>query len=301
MANQLALNRAKVRELSLQVAHEQSGTLAMYGIDSDRFKSTLVEAILSNPNIQKAKEVELARALREACQNGVLPNGREGAIIVNRDGGVRFLAMRDGICKLFHRAFPGSEIRSGFIRKGQDVKIISDTFEGDRVVIEYTFGAEPDTEIIGSWCSVQVPGHKPVVGVFNKLDIEQARKASNVRGQGGPWDVWEGRMAEKAVVKSTVRKALYMFSGVNEQIQSLVSSQLDADDKEEYGDDVVEVEAKEVPKAEPVKAVEKPKPERTLEPKPKPKPEPAPVEDDMSTPWDDPPTPQDDDIDLPEI
>jgi len=241
MANEIQRQKEQTLDLAKKVAQEQAHTLAMHRIDPGMFRDTLVEALVNNPNILKANQGDLARALRQSCQDGMLPNGREAAIIVNRDGSVRFLAMRDGVCKMAHRLLRAT-IKSGFVRAGQQVEVVQRTDGDDSVQVNVNFGEEVSEEIVGAWCWVKVPGQDAFVHIFRKDDIRNARAASNVKSAGGPWDVWTGRMAEKAVVKSAIRKALYMYPDVDPQAHERMSRYLGEDDSAEIAEIVTEAE-----------------------------------------------------------
>ena len=306
MDNAIQDKKNNLLALPEKITQEQKTTLALRGLHPAVFQETLTEAILNNPKIPKANYESLARALRECCQSGMLPNGRDSALIVNGDGSVKYLQMRDGIAKLFHRLAKGSEIRSNYVREGETVTVTTDSVDGDRVSTNIDFGAELG-EVIGAWCVITVPGYKPFAHVFDRNDIASARAASSVRGQGGPWDKWTGRMAEKAVVKSAVRKALYMFDFEAVARDDAIEI-LNADDKNEVEEEAVIIEHQEKePEVKPAPVQKK---------KAKPKAEPKQIESSSQEGvWDDPqdteavqelaqeeaPPIEDDYIDLPEF
>ena len=309
MDNAIQEKKSNLLALPERITKEQKATLALRGLHPAVFQETLTEAILNNPKIPRANYESLTRALRECCQSGMLPNGRDSALIVNGDGSVKYLQMRDGIAKLFHRLAKGSEIRSNYVRDGESVTVTTDSVEGDRVTTSVDFGAELG-EVIGSWCVITVPGYKPFAHVFDRNDIAAARAASSVKGQGGPWDKWTGRMAEKAVVKSAVRKALYMFDFENTVARDDVIEILNTDDRNEVEEESVIIEHQE---KEPEVA---PAPVQKKKAKPKPKAEPKQIESSSQEDvWADPkdteavkelaqeeaPPIEDDDIDLPDF
>ena len=120
--NEIQKAKELTRRLAGTVATEQATTLAMHGLDPEVFKGVLFEAMLSTPAIGRANQADLGRALRLCCQDGVIPNGREAALIVNKQGGVQFRVMRDGLCKILHRVLK-ADIQSGYVREGQQVQI----------------------------------------------------------------------------------------------------------------------------------------------------------------------------------
>ena len=286
----LVAKKKQTLALADKIANEQSQTLAMHGLNPADFKGTMVEALVSNPAVINADPGGLTRALRVCCQRGVLPNGWESAIIVNRDGSVRNEIMRDGWAKIAHRVL-GATITSGFVTAGQDIEIIHDTKEGDSVRTKTTFGkrTKEEQEVIGSWCRIEVKGYPAYVHVFHQEDIEKAQAASAVKSDKGPWSQWKGRMAEKAVVKSCVKKALYMFPRLDTKSESEIRAIMDDDDRETLETEVIidqpEAEVIEVEEVKPEPKAEKPKAaprKRQTKPKAtakKAKPKPAPADE----------------------
>ena len=234
MSNAITNRKQQAISLVENVAKEQATTLAMHNLDVNRFKSVAVEALLSNPNIGKCEPVSLMRAMRSACQDGLVPNGKEACFIPKKTGDVQYLPMLGGICKIAHRVL-GATIESGHIREGEEDTIeINQPSQGHHTVnVKPSFKKKAVGEVVGAWALVRVKNQHDFVHIFYHNDIENARKASNMRYPGGPWDLWTGRMAEKAVVKSAVRKVLNMYPGlVGERTQDILENMLDADVEE---------------------------------------------------------------------
>ena len=263
---------------TLAAAHKnimaQSTTIAMHGLDPEQFADVLVEALHANDKLSKADQNQLISCLRRACQDGVIPDGREGALIVNKHGDVSFQVMRDGWARIFHRAFPGSVLKSGYVREGQNVVVTTDTVKGDRVKVKTSFaGHDPKSRVIGSWCLIEVRGFKPFVHVFYEDDIAKARAATKTTSANSAWNTWTNRMAEKAVVKSAIRKALYMYP-VEARLKKAVEESLDRDDAADLGEtvivadaEVVDAEVVEETKVETKKRIDPPKEKKKDPPK----------------------------------
>ena len=272
------------------ITKEQAGTLAMHNIDPNRFQQVAVEALLSNPAIKSCNANSLRVALRRACQDGLVPNGKEACLIPKGSGDVDYMPMVGGICKMAHRYLKAT-ITSGHVRAGEEDNIkITQTTQGDDVVeIRSSFRKQGDpNRIVGAWALIKVPGQDAFCHIFWEEDIKRARARSSVKSPSGPWGTWTGRMAEKAVVKSAVRKALNMFPSIlTEGERDTMERSLDADIEEQAVEDVIEPEAEIIEEAEfteePVEAEPEPEPKPKPKAKPKPKKEEPPVAD---VPWD---------------
>ena len=265
---------ANVKKQVELISTEQIATLTSHGIDKDKFSLVVAEALITNPNIINANQTELARSLRQCCQDGLIPNGREAVITVNKHGGVQYLAMRDGYCKIIHRLL-GASIESGYVTKGQNVRIKKQAGYDDTVEIDFDFGAAESDDIIGAWCWLKVPNQPAFVHTFTKSDIEKAQAASRVKGDG-PWKLWKGRMAEKAVVKSAMRKAVYMFPTLDDKVIDEINRVFGEENEAPV---VIEGESHEVEAVTVVDEAPKPKATTKKETKPQETREQAPVDD----------------------
>ena len=247
MSELVIAKKARMNMIS-GVLDEQTHTLARQGLDPKVFNNVVLEAMLANANILEANQTQLVVAMRKVCQDGLVPNGREAALIVSGNGNVSYLPMRDGMCKIIHRLL-GAEIRAGHVRANSSstVKITERTDADDAVEIVSSFDDEDDGSgtVNGAWVWIKVPGHFAFVHRFTKRDIDAAREASNKK-TSGPWENWTGFMAEKAVVKSGCRRALYMFPDLAQDKVETLQRVLDEDDAREVGPVIVEGEGEEI-------------------------------------------------------
>ena len=290
MTNDLVKAREQSKNMLSKLVAENPMTLAGHGLEPEKFRDVCAEALMANPNLHLAQTAQLGQALRRCVQTGMIPNNRDAAIIVNKNGSVRFQTMVDGLCKYAHQKI-GVTIRSGHVLAGEEFKMQHDSETGDRVLhTKNPFAIKENADVIGAYAEFSKPGHKTFVHMWYGTDIRKAKAASSVKSPDGPWAKWEGRMAEKGVVKSGIILALRMFPDLDPKAVEQLHDVVDAENAAEV-QDTIEVEDAEF--SEPVKVVIEPEDEHLAEdiseeeyqaaiepepvkeaPKPKPKPKP---------------------------
>ena len=115
MANRKQL-MANVTNMATKVITDNPMMLARHGIRAEHFAATVREAILANPDIINCTEQSLAKAIRICCRDGIVPDGKFGAIVPMGAEAVA-MPMVDGLKQMAYR-YLKAEIRSGAIYDG---------------------------------------------------------------------------------------------------------------------------------------------------------------------------------------
>lgn len=192
------------------IVSQHSETLLSYNIDPKRFAETVTESLLLNPLIIKADPTGLQRAIRACCREGLLPNGREAAIIVNQKTGfTSYQTMKEGLLKIIYDA-TGADFRAGHWKEGDEAEIIEGAGFDASIRIMRLFTKDPKPRpVIGAYLWIKEPGKNAEIFIFDAENIAKAKSMGNTYKDDSAWNVWEGKMAEKSVIKSACNSMLY--------------------------------------------------------------------------------------------
>ncbi|RDI73334.1 rect: recombinase, phage RecT family [Gaiella occulta] len=169
------------------------------GVTPARFVRTTLTAIQQNPDVVKGTRQSLYNAVIRCAQDGLLPDGREAALVVFRAKGtdvVQYLPMIGGLRKI--AAEYGIKIETAVV------------YERDK--FEWELGFEPRVlhvppalgedrgEPIGAYAVATDKLGRKYVEVMSRQEIEEVRKVSRAAtSEYGPWVKWWAEMARKTV------------------------------------------------------------------------------------------------------
>lgn len=176
-------------------------------VPASRFVRATVTALLQNPEIATAQRESVFNAALRAAQDGLLPDGREAALVIYntkvKDGGqerwvkkAQYLPMIGGLRKI--AAEYGWTISA-------HVVYANDEFEHTMGMSESLLhrpvrpGQERGNPIAAYAVATHRDGRK-VPAVMYAEDIEKVRQASRSK-DSGPWRDWPERMWEKSAAK----------------------------------------------------------------------------------------------------
>lgn len=188
--------RNQIESRSEQYAMALPSTMSV-----DKFKRVLLTSVALNPQLLECHRGSFLLAAQRCAQDGLLPDGREAAMVVFRDKNkgkiVQYLAMVAGIRKLV--------LQTG------EVSVFDQhcVYENDE--FDITFGSEPHIEH-----RPHLKGDRgPMIGVYSVArmragglsmewmpveDVDKVRDVSRAK-DAGPWKTWYAEMAKKTVAK----------------------------------------------------------------------------------------------------
>jgi recombination protein RecT len=198
-------------------------------IPVERFARVVMTAVGSNPDLLRADRGSLLEASLKAAQDGLLPDGRDGALVIYGQK-VQWMPMIAGILKkvrnsgelLSISAYVAHEKDKFFYRLGDDETIEHEPFlDGDpgKPRIVYAVAKTKDG---GTYREVMTVG-----------EVEKVRSVSKAKN-AGPWTQWWGEMARKTVLRRLAKRlpmstdlddvirrddALYDFEGAKQDAQ----------------------------------------------------------------------------------
>ena len=207
--------REEVGGLVKRRISQSESLLGRMGISDEAYERVVLNALVRNPALADCNRDSLDIAVADCIQSGLLPDGREAAIVPFRDGDSRqpnatLIPMIAGKVKLAKAATPGIALHSDTVYSG-------DLFEyssGAQLVLKHTPGAfcDPprqvdrrDEHIIAVYAVAHLPGGTvPEYEVFDRATINQYRAYS--KAQRGPWNTHFSEMAEKAVMGQLLKR-----------------------------------------------------------------------------------------------
>lgn len=170
-------------------------------VSPERFVRVVMTAINSNPDLQKADRESVLGAAMKCAQDGLLPDGREAALVCYGNK-AQYLPMIAGVLVK--------------VRRSGELKTISAHIVYDKDAFTYTLG---DEERIEHQPYLEGPRGKPIAayavaktkdgGIYREvMSLEQINQVRNVSRakNNGPWVQWWDEMARKTVLRRLAKR-----------------------------------------------------------------------------------------------
>jgi recombination protein RecT len=177
-------------------------------IPVERFMRVVMTAVQRNQELAGADRASLFNSSLLAAQDGLLPDGREGALViyntkVKKDGketwlkAVQWMPMIAGILKKCRNSGELSSIEAHTVHA-------NDKFSY-RIGIDDQPVHEPDWfgdrgSVIGVYAVARLKDGSRVSEIMSKAEVESVRAVSRAK-DSGPWTQWWSEMARKTVLR----------------------------------------------------------------------------------------------------
>ncbi len=219
-----------IREDTAMILAQLESQKAKYGeslpgrIRFEDFRDVFKVAVQRNPRLLQADRASLWLALQQAAAMGLMPDGREGAMVIfgddseDEDGNriastankkkmVQFMPMVRGLVQLVLNTGLVANIRCSVVYKGETFKWKD---EGGRLSYshERDFSAAIDEgfdNIIGAYAVIQFKDDSWMMEPMSRRQIDRRRAVS--RAKKGPWVPWYDEMAKKTVLRHLIKLA----------------------------------------------------------------------------------------------
>lgn len=233
-------------------------------IPVDRFTNVVIRAVTENPELLNANRKSLFTSCSRAAQDGLIPDGREGALVVyNTKGGdgqwhkhVQWQPMISGLRKRL--AERGFSIRAEVVYENDE--FIHEMGDDARIIHRPPpLGTERGNPV-GAYAIATGPDGDKYREVMSLADLEKVRASS--KAQNGPWAKWTEQMYRKTVAKRLIN---WLPLPDDERLKGLVERDNEQYIDGEYTD--TSKAAKEVQEAARRKQEEKPAKSRLPRPK----------------------------------
>lgn len=217
MATQLAETRANpltvIRQNLQQMAPEFKAALPAH-VSVEKFTRVAQTAIQNQPDLASVDRRSLFGAIVRLAQDGLLPDGREAAIVKFGDK-AQAMPMIAGILKKVRQSGEVAKISAQVV------------YEFDEFV--WTLGFDEDVthnppkldqprgKAIGAYATAVLKDGSRLLEVMSFEEIEKVRAVSRSKG-AGPWVQWWGEMARKTVMRR-LSKRLPMSSDLDDTFE----------------------------------------------------------------------------------
>lgn len=179
----------------------------------EKFSRVAMTAIQSNPQLQNADRASLFGAVVKLAQDGLLPDGREAALVMFGNK-AQAMPMIAGVLKKIRQSGEVSKISAQVV------------YENDAFTVSYGFDEDvthnpppldqPRGKAIGAYATAVLKDGTRMLEVMSLEEIEKVRKVSRASGNG-PWVQWWGEMARKTVMRR-LSKRLPMSTDLEDQV-----------------------------------------------------------------------------------
>ena len=178
-------------------------------ISIEKFMRVAQTAILSNPDLMSADRHSLYGAITRCAQEGLLPDGRESAIVIfNKNVGskdnpkwikaAQNMPMISGILKLVRNSGEVGAITVECVYKNDKFRYWIDA-DGAHLEHEPDFFGDRG-EKIGAYSLVKFKDDTISMEVMRMSDIEKVKNSSK-SSKSGPWVDWADEMWKKTVLR----------------------------------------------------------------------------------------------------
>ncbi|TWA71861.1 recombination protein RecT [Azospirillum baldaniorum] len=201
-------------DLSKETVKAQFAVALPAHIPPDQFVRVVMTAVAKNPDLAQADRRSLFNSCLEAAADGLLPNGKEAALVifntkekqVGRDVWVKkvqYMPMVRGIRKL---AFNSGQIKllDAFCVHANDDFDYAYGFEPTVTHKPPKFGSDRGP-IIGVYAVAETKDGERSLEVMDKAAVEKVRAVSRSK-DSGPWVQWWDEMARKTVLRRLAKR-----------------------------------------------------------------------------------------------
>ena len=202
------------------------GRLLPPGIPVDRFTQTTIVAIQHNPDVLNADRQSLYNAISRAATDGLLPDGKEGALVIynqkDQRGNfykvVRWMPMVEGIIKMLGKANISAYAASVY---SNDTLEIWNDDDGQHVKHKPVVFSDRG-EMIGTFACAKV-GTRTYVEALNMDEVSKIASVSRSKDKNGnpvgPWKEWPDRMAQKSALHRLKKRLPIIDSSVSDALR----------------------------------------------------------------------------------
>ncbi|CAI1699914.1 MULTISPECIES: recombinase RecT [Serratia] len=205
MTNQLALIQ---KDLAEQLAPAKA--ILPSHVSFEKFTNAAAVALATNSDLYDADRQSVINALSSCAKDGLIPDGREAALVVyktslpngQRVRRAQYMPMIDGVMKRVRQSGEVSIIATRVLYKNDKFRVWMDE-NGEHIFYEPNMLDRG--EMIGAFAYAKMRSGELQFEVMNIEDIEKVRAASK-NSDKGPWVNWYESMSRKSVMHRLGRR-----------------------------------------------------------------------------------------------
>lgn len=191
-----------------------------------RFERVVMTAVQNNPDLIAADRQSLWNAAMRAAQDGLLPDGREGAIVIyntkvsinGKDQWIKkaqWMPMVFGILKKVRNSNQVAMVTARVVYGGDNFRYWLDE-QGEHILYEPC--ENPDKDVVRKvFAAARTKDGELLIEPLSPDDVEKIRSVSRAKN-GGPWTDWWEEMAKKSAIRR-LAKRLPMSSDLDDLVR----------------------------------------------------------------------------------
>lgn len=174
-------------------------------VDLDKFARVVMTAVQTSPNLLTCERTSLLRACIEAATDGLIPDGREGAIVPYK-GRAGWQPMVWGLVKLVRQSGELETIGARIVRDGEDFSHwIDESGEHFKHTPSYsTSDKESPMKLVYAYARTKDGG--VYLEVISAAEITKFRNLSKAKSDESPWQTWPDEMAKARAIKRLCKR-----------------------------------------------------------------------------------------------
>ncbi|WP_337049993.1 recombinase RecT [Serratia fonticola] len=184
-------------------------------VSVEQFTRTAATALVTDPELQNADRQSLVMALTRCARDGLLPDGREAAMVTfNKNFGtpavprwgkaVQYLPMVDGVLKRARQSGQVANITGKVVYMGDKFDYWVDE-HGEHIEHRPVFEDRGEIRLV--YAFAKLTSGELMVEVMTRADVERVRDTVGSADKAtSPWKKWFDRMALKTVLHRLARR-----------------------------------------------------------------------------------------------
>jgi recombination protein RecT len=195
---------------NLNALQERKELALPSNVSPEAFKNAAIVAVQDNPAILQCEEASVMKAIRTIAAAGLVPDGREAAIVPFK-GKAQAMPMVFGLIKSARRSGDVTDIRAHIVYQNELDQGMFEYVVGDEETLVHRpilFGEKG--EAVATYAIAKLKDGTIVREFMDKEQIEKVRKSSpQQRGKANPsgiWQDWTDEMWKKSVIRRLCKR-----------------------------------------------------------------------------------------------
>ncbi|ENN8378610.1 recombinase RecT [Providencia rettgeri] len=210
MSNELQIMSKVYNNLQTVLIEQGIESLLPAQVTTEQFIRTAATAMIENPDLQAADKKSLILALTRCAKDGLMPDGREAALVVRstkvNNSYIKkavYMPMVDGVMKRARQSGQVTNIVSKVVYASDEFEYVIDEF-GEHLKHKPAF--VDNDEIVKVYSFARLTSGEMVIEVMSRNEIERVRDIATSGKVNSVWDKWFDRMALKTVIHRLARR-----------------------------------------------------------------------------------------------
>jgi recombination protein RecT len=182
-------------------------------IDPQKFKRAVLTAASINPDLQACAWQSLWNACLRACQDGLLPDGRQGAIVPYKDRAT-WIPMYQGLLLRAWRTGRFKWIGANIVREGEPWEHHVDA-TGEH--FHHVPGDDTDAPMLRVYAAATTLDGGTFIAVLPKAEVDKIQRMSKASRDDSPWKMWPSEMQKKTALRR-LAKLLPVELGAEDEV-----------------------------------------------------------------------------------